>query len=145
MKAITLFFERNRSLWLIYIIPFSILSFGDSLFGNTQFLQNTSKLLNVESYQIFIFLALIPWLFVKEHPIYRNLSILFLLLLVNPFTKINKWFSNTEFAHNVANFLGINTLTILGLFFCIIGLFHPKTRIFAIFVFIIGFFLFKKW
>jgi hypothetical protein len=144
MKAITLFFERNRSLWLIYVLPFSILFFGDRLFGSIKFIESVSKLLNIESYQIFIFLALIPWLFVKEHPIYRNLSIILLIILVSPLSKINKWFSNTEFAHSVANILGINTLTVLGLLFCIIGLFHPKTRIFSIIAFIIGFFLFKK-
>ena len=144
MKAIALFFERNRLLWLIYIIPFSILLFGDNIFGSTKFIESVSKLLNIESYQIFIFLALIPWLFVKEYPIYRNLSIFLLIFLVSPLSKINKWFSNTEFANFIADILGVNALAILWLIFCSIGLFYPKTRIVAIFVFIIVFFLFKK-
>lgn len=126
-------FNKNRFTFLAYIFPFSIMLIGNYFVNHVYSGERPLKYFGLEAYQIIIIIGLIPILFLKENNLSRIIAIWMMINTIMPFHKMYKWFSNTELAHYLANYLGIDNNLVLGFILCIAGFFHPKTRNVALF------------
>ncbi|WP_146199053.1 hypothetical protein [Arcicella aurantiaca] len=134
MEKIKLLFNKNRFTFLAYIIPFSIIFIGNYFVNHVFSGERPLKYFGLEAYQIIIIIGLIPILFLKENNLLRIMAIWMMINTIMPFHKIYKWFSNTELAHYLANYLGIDNNLVLGFILCIAGFFHHKIRNVALFI-----------